>query len=399
MMDGLAYRLLTTDEFELAVISLVAVAVFAAIAVALYRPAWTMPRLAYVATLCVCLAAGQLSYLLRCLYFEALDLQQLGRLAFAFVLIWIAIGAVIGIASAARARDAFGSSLLWPLVFVPVANLLLMVAPSRQVRLMRMGSWVSDVVLVACGCVLVGLTLNMPGVSQDYLESVRDARHVQAKLGANISGDPADSEGLEASLRDMVAKAPLPDTLQARVISMEVHGDVVETTMQVEDDNMVLDADWRDETTGRLCFSGTQAMLLDKGATLKATYQASNGEPLSELTLSTDACDTFRAEKERKIIADLEAEKRSQSLSDMGAIVDANYKDKTVTYRYALYANPPIDDWSAWVKETMCDQDKFKLMVRLGMTIRSEFELIVADRGVPFAEVVMDATTCRVSVD
>lgn len=393
-MDGLAYRLLATDEFELAVISLVAVAVFAAIAAALYRPAWTMSRLPYVATLCVCLATGQLSYLLRCLYFEALDLQQLGRLAFAFVLIWIAIGAIVGIASAARARDAFGGNLLWPLVFVPLANLLLMVAPSRQARRTRIGSRASEVVLVACGCVLVGLTLNMPGVSQDYLERVGDARHVQAELGANIAVDPADSEGLEATLRDMVAKAPLPDTLEARVISIEVHGDVVETVMQVEDDNMALDADWRDETTASLCFSGTQALLLDKGATLKTTYRASNGQLLSDLTLNTDICNAFRAPKEREIIAVIEALDLPQNLSDEVAIIGASYKDKTVTYRYAFTARPPTDSWKAAAQGIMCEQDEFRRIVRLGIKIKVEFDLAEGENSVPLGQFVMTATTC-----
>ena len=130
------------------------------------------------------------------------------------------------------------------------------------------------------------------------------------------------------------------------------------------------------------------------GATLKNVYQSSSGEKLSELTINTETCNAWRAKKEKEIIADVEATKLSQRLDNMGAITDASYKDKTVTYRYALYAAPPMDTWKMATKEAMCDQDNFKLMVQLGMTIRAEFELAVTGGGVPLDVIVMDATSC-----
>lgn len=393
-MDGLAYRLLTAGEFEFAVISIVAVVMAAGFTLIFYRPAWTVSRSAYFATLCVCVAAGELSYLLQYLFLDALKQQQLGRLAFAYVLIWLTIGAVTGVISAARSRDAFGTMVWWPLAFVPFANLALIFYPSRQIRPVGRGRRLSHIVLVVCGLVLVGLTRAIPGPDEDYLASVSDRVQTDTGLRDNAMAYASDSKGLEATLKDMVAGVPLLNTELARMLSIEVHGDVVVTTQEVKDSTFEFDETWRDQTSGRLCLSKKQAMFMKMGATMKNVYQSSNGEKRSELIINTDTCNAWRAKKEKEIIADIEAMELPQEIGDMGAIVGASYKDKTVSYHYTLNVVPPMDTWEAAVKERMCNEDNFKLMVQLGMTIRARFDEVKADGNVPLTEIVMDATSC-----
>lgn len=130
------------------------------------------------------------------------------------------------------------------------------------------------------------------------------------------------------------------------------------------------------------------------GATMKNVYQSSNGEKRSELIINTDTCNAWRAKKEKEIIADIEAMELPQEIGEMGAIVGASYKDKTVSYHYALNVVPPMDAWESAVKERMCNEDNFKLMVQLGMTIRARFDEVKADGNVPLTEIVMDATSC-----
>lgn len=395
-MGGIAYKLLTAAEFD--VISIVAIILFAGLAVVLYRPAWTMPRSAYFSALCVCVAVGQLSYLLQFLFVEAVKQQQLGQLAFAYVLIWVAIGAVTGVISAGRSRDAFGTMWGWPLVFVPFANLVLIFYPSRQVRSKGIGRRMSNIVLVVAGLALVGLTRSIPTPDQDYIDSISARVQTDTELRDNVAVYAADSDGLEATLKSMVEGVPLVENELSRMLSIEVHGDVIVTKSEVKDGDFDLDEAWRDQSTERLCLSKNQAMFMKMGATMKNVYQSSDGETLSELIINTETCDAWRARRERAFVDDIQSMKLPRKVSDSVSIVGTSYEDRTMTLRYALTEVPSGDAWRATIKNNMCNENNFRVMVQLGMTIRSQFEAAKADGSVPVGEIVMDATTCPASV-
>ncbi|MCM5557124.1 hypothetical protein [Pleomorphomonas sp. JP5] len=393
-MDGLAYRLLTADAFEFAAISIVAMVVFAGVAVGLYRPAWTMPRSAYFSALCVCVAAGQLSYLLQYLFLDALKQQQVGQLAFAYVLIWLGIGAITGVISAGRSRDAFGTMWWWPLAFVPFANLTLIFYPSRQARSKGTGRRIANIVLVVCGLALVGLTASLPAPGQDYIDSVSARVETDTDLRDNAMVYAVEHDGLEATLKRMMEGVPLFDNELSRMLSIEVHGDVIVATSEVKDETFDFDDVWRDQSTERLCLSKNQAMLLKMGATLRNVYQSSSGETLSELIINTETCDAWRARREKAFVDDILSMKLPKKVSETVAIVGATYEDRTMTLRYELTEVPPGDAWMAKIKDNMCTEDNFGVMVQLGMTIRSQFAEAKANGSVPIGEIVVDAKSC-----
>ena len=395
-MDGFAFRILTVGEFEFAMISIGMMVLSAGIAVLLYRPRWTMPRSAYFAALCVCVAAGELSFLLRNLFVEAVRQQQVGRLAFAHLLIWFAIGAVTGVISAARSRDAFGTMGWWPLVFVPFANLVLIFYRSREARPTGTGRRASNAVLVTCGLVLVGLVRSIPPPSQEQVNSVIASVRADTELRDNAVAYLAESKGLEATLKDMVANVPLPGNELSQMLSVEVHGDVVVTTTEIKDSNFDFDETWRDQNTERLCLSKNQAMLMKIGATLKNVYQSSSGERLSELTINTETCNAWREKKKTQIIAELESIEVPQTYGEAGELAAVSYKDGMVNYRFVLNVVPPSADWSAVLQRAMCNEERHKVMVQLGMTVKVRLDGAKAKAGgnVPLAEFIMDATSC-----
>lgn len=393
-MDGVAFRVLTAGEFEFAMISIAAIVLSAGLAVVLYRPAWTMSRSAYFPALCVCVAAGELSVLLQYLFVDAVRQHQVGRLAFAHLLIWFAIGAVTGVISAARSRDAFGTMWWWPLVFVPFANLVLIFYRSRQPRPTGTGRRLAAVVLVTCGLVVVGLVRSIPGPTQEQVDSVIASVQADTDVRDNAAAYLAESRGLEATLKDMVADVPLPDTELARMLSIEVEGDVIVTTQEVKDSNFDFDETWRDQTIERLCLSKNQAMLMKMGATLKNVYQSASGEKRSELIINTETCNAWREEKKKQIIADLESVEVPQTYGEMGELADVGYEDGMVNYRFVLNVVPPSADWTAVLKRAMCNEARHKVMVQLGMTVKVRLDEAKAGGNVPLAEFVMDATSC-----
>ena len=68
-----------------------------------------------------------------------------------------------------------------------------------------------------------------------------------------------------------------------------------------------------------------------------------------------------------------------------------------MTYRYAFTARPPTDSWKAAAQSIMCEQDEFRRVVRLGITIKVEFDLAEGENSVPLGQFVMNATTCSAS--
>lgn len=219
---------------------------------------------------------------------EAIVAGHAWPLAAKLMLAPMVAGFVLGLLSAARSRDAFGHAKAAPLAVVPLANLWLLLAPSRTEA--EGGAPVGGRPQV----VVVGLLLL---AASAFLGS--NLAHETALVLGKTDGVPptvsvqylVNVEGLEGGVAFIanMAKPPYQLTDTLTLSSVEASGAEIRTTYTFKASAPLSEAFW-DAVKNQVCDNELMVPLIKAGATVREVYVDGEGRKAGELSVTRRDC-------------------------------------------------------------------------------------------------------------
>ena len=215
---------------------------------------------------------------------EAIAANEAGPLALRLMLVPALVGFPLGLMAAARSRDAFGHPKAAPLAFVPLANLWLLLAPSRPSRGKGGGVdvAVAGLFLLALAALLGSLLPHQIALAFGRADGVPPSVSVQHLVNA---------EGLEGGVAFIANRAKPPyrlsDTLT--LSSVEAAGAEIATTYTFKAGGPLPKAFWT-AVKNQVCANELMLSLLKAGATVREIYVDDRGRKVGDLPVTRQDC-------------------------------------------------------------------------------------------------------------
>ncbi|MBS1164506.1 MAG: hypothetical protein H6R00_531 [Proteobacteria bacterium] len=219
---------------------------------------------------------------------EAIVTGHAGPLAVKLMVATVVGGFGLGLLSAARSRDAFGHVKAAPLAFVPLANLWLLLAPSRPEA--------EGVASVGGRPQVVGVGLLLLAASAFLGSNL--AHETALVLGKTDGVPPAISvqylvnvEGLEGGVAFIANMAHPPYELSDNLTlsSVEASGTEIRATYTFKASAPLSEAFW-DAVRNEVCTNELMVPLIKAGATVREIYADSSGRKAGELPVTRRDC-------------------------------------------------------------------------------------------------------------
>lgn len=200
------------------------------------------------------------------------------------------VGVLFGLAASGRSQDAFGHRFAGLLAAVPVANLILFLAPSRASSSRPV--WRAAVSLVLAGVVMVAAAFGLLAAADRPL------------VGAGASGRPTSSaamaevaaligaHGLEAALQ-RVAEAEAEAVGQGDLIDLtavEADGKTLRYQHTIGASTWFFDRDFRLGFIDVVCRSAGPVAILSAGGRIVRAFQSRDGEALGSIVVTRQEC-------------------------------------------------------------------------------------------------------------
>ena len=250
------------------------------------------PYFAYSALLFFFVSAAQIVWLQS---LAAMAGGYLWVLAAVSVAASIVAGFFFGRIAMARSRDAYGHGRLAALAFIPLANLWLLLTPSKNtvsdnrvptIRLLTGGLGVLSgfVILFAAGA----LTMLIEQAINNQVERAQtEPASQQAAIDFMVR-----SQGLEATLRAMAADSQTPIKVDqvTTIARIEADGAQLRRTYIVDLASWSTTDELRGNIEMGICAHGPFIPLLRVGATIREVYVKVDGTPIGAHMVTRDTC-------------------------------------------------------------------------------------------------------------
>ncbi len=197
----------------------------------------------------------------------------------------------------ARSRDAYGHGRMAALAFIPLANLWLLVKPSKTAL---SANRAPTIPLLTGGLgVLSGFSMLVAAVVVTVFieqEADRIAKSVPQEPASQQAGIDSmlRSHGLEGTLRLVAAAADaqLPITVDdvTKLTRIEVDGTQLRRTYVVTFDMGTISDAFRARSTDGICAYDGFIPLLRAGATIREVYVRADGSPIGEVLVKRNEC-------------------------------------------------------------------------------------------------------------
>ncbi|MBB4232169.1 hypothetical protein [Rhizobium mongolense] len=392
-MEALAYQVLQIGELGSLMLSWVIMLAAAAAGVALIKPEFRLGRPMYFLTMGLSfLLSGATSLFV----LGVQDAMKNNYLAVIVALIYgslIPIGVFAGTCAAARSKDAYGTHAKWVLAFIPLANLLLLFAPTQEKTKSGVGRIARNIVLVVSALAMMGVGRGLGSLVERQVTSTAQVAQNDPQLQSKALQYEVQVNGLEASLNEAAKAIRVPTKLDSitTLKAVEVENDTFRYVYEISDTSAKFTSAWRDIMTNKWCRSENFKLMIEIGATVEGKYVSLAGEPLAGLKVNTALCDQWQA-KFRKTMKDAaSAVKVPSKLDDVTTLTAADYEDGIFSYYYTVSVTPPDNSWKDFVQQNWCKTDQLKPMMDLGLDIRGVY---ATEAKAPVGEVLINTAIC-----
>lgn len=203
----------------------------------------------------------------------------------------LGLGTVCGVAATARSRDAFGHGLAGLLAVIPVANLILFLAPTRTVGGETLVGSRQDGLILA-GVALMVVAGGLLVASDNQIADPGQGR--RSPSSAEMAGVEAliGAHGLEVALK-RVAEAEARAVGDGHLIvlhSVEAEGAILRYRHVISANAWFFDNDFRLGIVEFVCSSAGPAAILNAGGRIVRAFQSRDGEVLGSIVITRLEC-------------------------------------------------------------------------------------------------------------
>jgi hypothetical protein len=230
-------------------------------------------------------------------------LETLGAMAGGYLWVLMIVSALASAVSGfffgriamARSRDAYGHGRMAVLAFIPLANLWLLLTPSKHTmsanRTPTIPLLTGGLGVVSGFVMLIAAVAVTVFIEQEANRMVERAQTEPASQQAGIEF-MIRSQGLEETLRLMAAESQTPITVNevTTLAQIEADGSQLRRTYVVDLDLATISEEFRAESANGICAYGPFIPLLRAGATIREVYVEADGSPIGAVMVTREAC-------------------------------------------------------------------------------------------------------------
>lgn len=371
-MDIFSYRLLTLNELQDVLFSWAILFGSAALSATVFKFDFKLRRPLYAFIVGIAVLVLGIRSASFVAVFDAIKGGYLTQLTLALYGVLVPIGILMGIFSAARSRDAYGSSDKWAYGLIPILNLVMLFAPSQEnadkTGFFRRAGKIA-VVSVAVMLMLSGHVVRLLAEKQAEISQMDIDPELQKKIVYYEL-----RSGNMASYAALITQE-LSNSKDYSAVFTSKHVDVDELTVnytfEVADKDYRFSEIWRDSLINDLC-EGKSGILIDAGATINQKYLSNDGTVLAELSLDAASCDQWAS----KLDSNMKQVARSidgvKEINGLNLRVRAEYYDKTLSIRY-IANQVPEEGWENRISESLCNNNDLRIIMGFNINIHTFF--------------------------
>ncbi|HEV7317610.1 MAG TPA: hypothetical protein VGO04_03245 [Ensifer sp.] len=307
----------------------------------------------------------------------------------------VPIGIFKGVGAAARSRDAFGTRGKWYLAFIPIANLLLIFAPSQEQSRPSPRQMPRGILLVALSVVLIAASAGVSQWVKGRLALEGEVAQDNMPLQAKLARYEVQTFGLDAFLTGLAKGVTVPMKIDdiTTLTAVEADKDIYRYVYEISDKTAALTGSARDLMMNAWCKSAEITLMTDVGATVEGRYFSPDGNLLGELSVNPALCGEWRLRLDETIRASASAIKGPTKLDNVTTLIGADYRDSTLTYHYTLPAAPSGTAWLEQMKDRLCQAEEFRQMMSVGLNVRGVY---TTEANAPIGEVLINSEICSI---
>jgi len=294
MLEDIAIQYVGQTEIRLQLISYLFTVAGAIVAAIFHKSDITLQRSPYFAYSCI------LIFIAKGAQFVWLDPISAAVEGFLWVLMLndlivdLAIGYTLGIIAMARSRDAYGHARKAFLAFIPVANLWLFLARSKDGGLAVRSSTpplLTGRLGVLTGCALFIASFVLGAFFQ--MEAARMAAEVENSptMGRAVVEMRLRSQGVEKVLGQIAAEVPPQKVDETTdLLRVEGIGTTLRYTYEVSTNPAALPATLRTNLLQEICTREGLRPLIEAGATIDYVFDRTDGSEIGVVSVTRDMC-------------------------------------------------------------------------------------------------------------
>jgi hypothetical protein len=188
--------------------------------------------------------------------------------------------------AAARSRDAYGHCRMAALAFIPIANLWLLLTPSKNKESINR---VPTIPLLTGGIgVLSGFVLLGAGIALSAQAQIEGTKRVEVAAAAGVFNEPILARTLVRMAAEV--KTPLVVDETTSLVRMEARGTELRYIYEVDLPADSLPADMRSGVLQHNCAYEGLTEVIDSGAVIKHVYLRKDGSEIGVVEVNRKAC-------------------------------------------------------------------------------------------------------------
>jgi hypothetical protein len=295
MLENLAFEFVNLSVQNRRLIGFGLMVVGAIVAGLTHQSASELRRAPYFAFSCLLIllsVSGQLVWLESS---AAMSNGYLWVLMFCDMLVDVLVGYGFGVVGIARSLDAYGQRRMAVLAFIPIANLWLLLTPSKNDtsvnRMSTPRAFTGETgVLLGFGVTFAGIILGIAiGKEVERRATVAQSDPAVQRVGVDLM---IRSKGLDSTLRQLAQEVPIPDTIDdtTTLIRVEGNGSTLRYTYQVSTEVGDLPESYSAELVAQNCNFIAMRPVIDAGGGLQHVYLRKDGSEIGTVSVNKYIC-------------------------------------------------------------------------------------------------------------
>ncbi|MBS1164561.1 MAG: hypothetical protein H6R00_586 [Proteobacteria bacterium] len=306
----------------------------------------------------------------------------------------IVTGILLGLASSARAMDAYNHRTYWFLGFIPIANLSLLLKRPRQRRELHVSQLAGNALLIGTGCLMLG-TFYLPA---DFFAPAMVAFVGRGEYDRILDGDVTQQEGYKrvfgVYLQGHIDSIRPPRNIDEDevFVGKEIDGTTIRLIFE-RGNNITYKGSmaWLLQESFEVCRDPRLGTFMDMGATVERRYVTHQGGLLDTVTVTAAICPTVPEAVSEYIQVFAGLAKRGIRIDDETISSNGNYADKLMTVDFK-YSGDIGKLSMSYIQKSVCSHPIFANITRFDVSVQGVYK---SDKGEDLGEATVDYNTCQ----
>lgn len=359
-----------------------------------FKPASRLGRAGYFCVFGLLLFVWRLVFILGSV---AADNDRSAYFPILVLIVYLSLGGVgilLGLASSARAMDAYNHRTYWFLGFIPIANLSLLLKRPRQRRKLHFSQLAGNALLIGSGCLMLG-TFYLPA---NFFAPAMVAFVGSGEFDRILDGDVTQQDGYKRAfgvyLQGRIDSIRPPRSIDEAetFIGKKVVGTTIRLTFERSNGITYKGSPfWRRQESFEVCRDSDLRGFMKLGAVVERIYVTPQGKFLAAMTVTSATCATLPEAVSQYIQGFAGLAARGIRIDDETISSAGKYDGRVFTADFK-YAGDVAKLSQSYIQKSVCSHPIFVGITQFDVGVHGLYK---SEKGEYLGEATVDYHTCQ----